>query len=53
MCMKLIPSTDAVFRRVVGVISAQTTPHTGERGVEGRVQVNGQNGLVAQSFFGT
>lgn len=53
MCMKRIPSTDAVFRRVLGVISAQTISHTGERGVEGRVQVNGRNGRAAQYFFGT
>jgi hypothetical protein len=53
MCMKLIPSIDAAFRRVWGVSSAQTTPHIGERRAEGRVQVNGQNGLAAQSFFGT
>jgi hypothetical protein len=53
MCMKLITSIDAVFRRVLGVISARTTSLIGERAVEGSVQVNRQNGVAAQSFFGT
>jgi hypothetical protein len=53
MCMKLITSIDAAFRRVWGVISALTTPHIGERGVEGRVQGNGPDGFAAQSFFWT
>ena len=53
MCMKPIRSVDAPFRRVSDVIQVQTAPHIGECGVEGRTQVNSQNGLDTHSFFGT
>lgn len=51
MCMRLIRSVDAVLRGVSGVIQAVTASHVGECGVEGRTQVNSQNGLAAHSFF--
>ena len=53
MCMKPIRSVDASFRRVADVIQVQTAFHIGEYGVEGRTQVNRQNGPDTHSFFGT
>ena len=55
MCMKPIRSVDAPFRRLSDVIQVQTTPHIdiGECGVEGRTQVNSQNGLDTHSLCGT
>lgn len=51
--MKPIRSLDALFRCVSDVVQVQTAPHIGECGVEGRTQVNSQNGLDTHSFFWT
>ncbi len=51
MCMKLIRCIDAVLRGLSDVTQAVTAFYVGECGVEGRTQVNSQNGLAARSFF--
>lgn len=51
MCMKPIRSVAAVLRGMSDVIQALTAFHMGECVVEGRMQVNSQNGLGTYSFF--
>ena len=54
MCMKAIRSVDAPFRHVSDLIQAQTAPHHIYKcGVEGRAQVNSQNGFDTHSVFET